>query len=410
MFARFKQIFRPHRDIWKILSFAINNWSNRYTGYMTQRRVAALAIVKIAACKAAINVNNNTDNKFQKKRIFSKDKYIMSLEGKAQHYLNALKVRWQHLQEVPGLFAYQLAKSRPNRILPGQYKFYTELNTDRTLKRRQPQTIETLSPKFKPKQFNFNKVDDLEVLMTIDNEQDMGSVQMIINKSPLSKYHTLICPDVKSNLVQRITPQALRFCITFLRNIDDDTMRMGYNSPGALASVNHLHFHLIHMPQKLYIDNVKLENLAGSYLYRTTQEMPIQALCVIIASNDNDEAILEKVNNVYKLTEWMCQKNIPHNLFVTQNRSPGKQGNLHIFIFARSTYCVNKDVTAFNVGFCELAGFIPLGNEEKMRNLSETVVVQRVQEITGNAMDSVYEQAKHIVNGTNSTWQLPFIN
>lgn len=34
------------------------------------------------------------------------------------------------------------------------------------------------------------------------------------------------------------------------------SFRIGYNSPGALASVNHLHLHLLYIERKLYLTEV----------------------------------------------------------------------------------------------------------------------------------------------------------
>ncbi|XP_064547380.1 GDP-D-glucose phosphorylase 1 [Drosophila montana] len=329
-------------------------------------------------------------------------KVSMSLESKAQHYLNALKVRWMQLHEIPGMFAYQLQEARQGRRLPGKHGFYGELNAERSLKRRVPQAIESLNPTFKPKQFNFNKVDALEVMMTIDKEKDNSEVQMIINKSPLTKYHTLICPDVKSNLVQRATLSALSFCINFMRSINDAAVRLGYNSPGALASVNHLHFHMVHIPRDLYIDNVELQPLAGDYVYRLKPESPTEAICYVITARDTEREVREKVGNLHRLTEWLCDNQLPHNLFITHNH---KSDDLRVFVFVRAKYCVTKDITAFNVGFCEMVGFLPLSDADKLQNMTEQMVIERIQDITGNAYESAYEQVKLIINGNiDAAW------
>ncbi|KAL7734052.1 hypothetical protein ACLKA6_011737 [Drosophila palustris] len=340
-------------------------------------------------------------------RTTSKVKYNSIIDSKAQHYLNALKVRWMQLHEIPGLFAYQLQDDRLSRRLSGRHGFHVELNADRSLKRRAPQTIESMRPAFKTNHFNFNKVNDLEVILTIDDIKDKVEVQMIINKSPLTKYHTVCCPDVKKNLVQRVTASSLSFCINFMRNIDDPDMRMGYNSPGALASVNHLHFHLLNLPQELYIDNVDLQELAGGYAYRLRKDSPTEALCFVFPAKDDEQQVLEKISAIHRLTEWLCDNNLPHNIFITQQRN---SDDLRLFVFVREKFCVSKDVTAFNVGFCELAGFIPLADEQKLHNLTEKIVLERIRSISGNAYDAVYVQVQHIVNGTSeSLWRQPFL-
>lgn len=92
------------------------------------------------------------------------------------------------------------------------------------------------------------------MLMKLKFQEDT-EISFIINNSPLTKYHTLICPNVERMLPQRITLDALRFCADFLLSLEGNHyFRIGYNSPGALASVNHLHLHLMLIEQKLYID------------------------------------------------------------------------------------------------------------------------------------------------------------
>ncbi|XP_043646756.1 GDP-D-glucose phosphorylase 1 [Drosophila teissieri] len=385
-------------------SFLKAGFSNRFS-----LKVATLMPLVIFRSADCTQKDDQDVKRPGRRRTMSKVKYETSLEGRAQLYLNAMKVRWDQLHNVPGLFSYQLQKSPQNRKIPGYWGFYTELNADRNLKRRRPQTIESLNPTFKHMLFNFNKVKAQEVIMTIDDAHGSPEVQMIINKSPITKYHTLICPEVGKNHVQRITRDALQFCITFMRSIDDKDMRMGYNSPGALASVNHLHFHLLHMPQDLYIDQAPLDELAGGYVYRLSRRAPTEGICIVFNENDSEEQVAEKVDQLYMLAMWMCRNNMPHNLFLTQDRRPGQSGNLKVFVFARSEYCVNKDLADFNVGFCELAGYIPLPDADKMENLTELQVLFRIRTITGNAPKAVYEEITNIVDGSQdlTLWDQP---
>lgn len=81
-------------------------------------------------------------------------------------------------------------------------------------------------------------------------------VLFLINNSPLRKYHTLVVPDVKANSPQVMTRQCLEVGLEIMKSTDDRTIRLGYNSPGALASVNHLHIHLLSLPQALYVEVV----------------------------------------------------------------------------------------------------------------------------------------------------------
>lgn len=81
-------------------------------------------------------------------------------------------------------------------------------------------------------------------------------VLFLINNSPLTKYHLLIVPDVKGNSPQIMTLKCLELAFEIMNSTEDKSIRLGYNSPGALASVNHLHLHLLCLSQELYVEFV----------------------------------------------------------------------------------------------------------------------------------------------------------
>lgn len=87
----------------------------------------------------------------------------------------------------------------------------------------------------------------------------------LINSSPLTRYHSLICPSLSDNLSQILTEQSIRFAVDVLRGFDDNCYRIGFNSLGALASVNHLHMHLMHIETDLFIENVVRMHARTSY-------------------------------------------------------------------------------------------------------------------------------------------------
>lgn len=82
------------------------------------------------------------------------------------------------------------------------------------------------------------------------------SVLFLINNSPLTKYHLLIVPEVKNNHPQVMTLKCLELAIEIMKSTDDKAIRLGYNSPGALASVNHLHLHMLYVERELYVEVV----------------------------------------------------------------------------------------------------------------------------------------------------------
>lgn len=110
-------------------------------------------------------------------------------------------------------------------------------------------------PKFDYDKFNFTKIDQREILFEKVLLNDIR-VSFVINNSPLTKYHVLIVPQLESCIPQVITKDCIEVALTIMSSTDDKAIRIGYNSPGALASVNHLHLHLVHVEHDLYIENI----------------------------------------------------------------------------------------------------------------------------------------------------------
>jgi diadenosine tetraphosphate (Ap4A) HIT family hydrolase len=81
-----------------------------------------------------------------------------------------------------------------------------------------------------------------------------------VNVSPLRRGHSLFVPDIGSIHKQGdLNPEALVQVIdlfSVLQNSPNETLIIGYNSPGAFSSVNHLHFHILNLPDTLIETNL----------------------------------------------------------------------------------------------------------------------------------------------------------
>lgn len=64
---------------------------------------------------------------------------------------------------------------------------------------------------------------------------------------------------------------------------------------------------------------------------------------------------------VHRMVDLFCRKSIPHNLFWTWGTHLG-QHLVKIFIFPRRRFA-DKIQSAYNVAFCELVGYVPVGGE-----------------------------------------------
>lgn len=227
-------------------------------------------------------------------------------------------------------------------------------------------------PKFNANEFNFNKIDPREILADVVIRGT--PVRCIINNSPLTRYHSLIVPDVEGNQPQVMTQQCLEVGLFLISTSRDRAVRFGFNSPGAHASVNHLHLHMIHVEQALYVETVKLRRLIDNLHSIEDERLPVKGFCLVLQDVEVD------ARKLFKLVEFCCTKVIPHNIFMTRSRVTEET---RVFLFPRSLekFGFDKLQTLFlNVAVCELGGFIPLGDEELFKTITEAYIVDRFQQ------------------------------
>jgi hypothetical protein len=112
-----------------------------------------------------------------------------------------------------------------------------------------------VSREFDAKMFHFGKVSPREAMAVVDEQPD-GTVVLaeptagaphvlLINVSPVCIGHGLLVPFIGQERSQALTSDALRVGLEMLHAEPSGRARLGFNSLGAWASVNHLHFHVV---------------------------------------------------------------------------------------------------------------------------------------------------------------------
>lgn len=129
------------------------------------------------------------------------------------------------------------------------------MNEQRTSLRRQPQSITSLRPEFDQDSFNFTKIRKDEHLFDLEFKGGRHRISFIVNSSPLTKNHCLVVPDLAKQSPQVLSEVAIEYSLALLAKLDSRRFRMGFNSPGALASVNHLHLHVVDVTKELFSEH-----------------------------------------------------------------------------------------------------------------------------------------------------------
>ncbi|XP_036391498.1 GDP-D-glucose phosphorylase 1 [Megalops cyprinoides] len=306
---------------------------------------------------------------------------------------NTLRSGWTKKMQQ-GLFRYTLADLR-TRILPGSYGFVAQLNILRGQERRKPQRILSIRQQFDAKQFNFNKINPEEIIFEmkkrcVDTEfkgsalcsyqngatGGLGRMFVVINVSPLEFAHCLFIPEPTLCLQQILTPSAIQIGIESVFLSSDPGFRVGFNSLGAFASINHLHLHGYYLDRELRIESASTETAVPEKGLHRLTDFPTGFL--FYTEGENLQAI---VGVICQLTDFLVERNIAHNLFLTRGCPPGKchrpmltRSGVRIIIWPRTPCFGAKEESAFNVALCELAGHLVIKSREDFENITENEV------------------------------------
>lgn len=156
-----------------------------------------------------------------------------------------------------GLFRYDVTLCE-TKVIPGRYGFIAQLNEGRHLKKRPTEfRVDQVLQPFDDNKFNFTKVGQEEALFRFEPSNDdmtryfpsapvmpeSNSPNIVaINVSPIEYGHVLLIPRIFDSLPQMIDHVSFLTALRFAKEAADPFFRVGYNSLGAFATINHLHF------------------------------------------------------------------------------------------------------------------------------------------------------------------------
>jgi len=212
--------------------------------------------------------------------IFTKFKHRLreKFEQKKQHYSSTLR-QGKPLHDAPDdmLVFLKLIAMGFNHLSTTVYRYtddwQLQFNQLRSLRPRRISgaTISSLMQSFDHKAFHFNKPFlNKEVLWSGDI--DGVPVKLLYNKFPFAPLHGLLVPAAEENFPQFLNSDMHHFtssvCYELGKNIAD--IAIAYNSYGAGASINHLHFQTFTMQQPLPVLKPHWQHNNGSTPYPAT--------------------------------------------------------------------------------------------------------------------------------------------
>lgn len=190
-----------------------------------------------------------------------------------------------------GLFRYDVTACE-TKVIPGNLGFVAQLNEGRHLKKRPTEfRVDRVLQPFDSAKFNFTKVGQEEVLFQFENSGSDDSYFLrsaavtvadrapnvvainvhpgpvpiylisnlctlsaellipvfdILKVSPIEYGHVLLIPRVLDHVPQRIDQESFLLALHMAAEAASPYFRLGYNSLGAFATINHLHFQVLY--------------------------------------------------------------------------------------------------------------------------------------------------------------------
>ncbi|KAM5555143.1 GDP-L-galactose phosphorylase 2-like [Rosa sericea] len=176
-----------------------------------------------------------------------------------------------------GLFRYDVTACE-TKVIPGQFGFIVQLNEGRHLKKRPTEfRVDKVLQPFDGNKFNFTKVGQEEVLFQFEASED-GEVQfhpnapidvenspsvVAINVSPIEYGHVLLIPRILESLPQRIDRESFLLALHMAAEAGSPYFRLGYNSLGAFATINHLHFQAYYLALTFPIEKAPTKKITS---------------------------------------------------------------------------------------------------------------------------------------------------
>ncbi|KAJ8616766.1 hypothetical protein MRB53_036138 [Persea americana] len=241
-----------------------------------------------------------------------------------------------------GLFRYDVTACE-TKVIPGEYGFIAQLNEGRHLKKRPTEfRVDRVLQPFDENKFNFTKVGQEEVLFRFEESEDaearyfenarMDSTNspsvVAINVSPIEYAHVLLIPRILECLPQRIDRESFLLALYMAAEAGNPYFRLGFNSLGAFATINHLHFQAYYLAVPFPVEKAPTRKIS-SVKGLSENEVKIYVLSdypvrgIVFEGGNALEDLADVVS-----TACIClqNNNIPYNVLISDS---GKR----IFLF-----------------------------------------------------------------------------
>ncbi|GAB2277760.1 Phosphate metabolism transcription protein [Dionaea muscipula] len=230
-----------------------------------------------------------------------------------------------------GLFRYDVTACE-TKVIPGDYGFIAQLNEGRHLKKRPTEfRVDKVLQPFDDSKFNFTKVGQEEVLFQFEASEDdevhfipaapvdaKSSPSIVaINVSPIEYGHVLLIPRILESLPQRIDHESFLLALYMAIEAGSPYFRLGYNSLGAFATINHLHFQAYYLAVPFPIEKAptqKITSMDNGVKISELLNYPVRGLVF-----EGGNSLQDLSDTVSDCCVCLQDHNIPYNVLIADS-------------------------------------------------------------------------------------------
>ncbi|KAJ9457568.1 GDP-L-galactose phosphorylase 2 [Diplonema papillatum] len=293
--------------------------------------------------------------------------------------------KWRGKADDPSVTRSAFSAWRGKRV-GGHLRLWAKYSGDHWKAKRggchAPAWVDVVGP-FDAAAFNFNQIAPAEVLFPVAADGRIAppggecasepAALLIVNASPMFLGHSLLVPARSRNFPQVLRADALGLAAAFIARSRRADARLCYNSLGAFASVNHLHFHYLCLAesQQFAVELAAKQHrrtflvhphAASIVTLGTIPGYPVHCLYVLHADEVSDSESWDAVHRfLFRLFEVLHSRRVPYNLVLT----PGR----FMYVCPRRNQACN--VGEYRMAVVEVFGCPVLQTEEAYEGVSE---------------------------------------
>ncbi len=241
---------------------------------------------------------------------------------------------------------------------------YNQLRSFRPARMSSTQDV-CLNTVFNPDGFHFDKA-FLKKEIFAEGKMNGRKISLLYNKFPFVEYHALLVLDKTQQHNQFLTKETLDYIFNLQKTCTTNIPELviTYNSIGAGASVNHLHFQVFieTMPLAIFLSDATHEDAAESYPahYRAFKEL----------------------NKCWGYLQQLHHTNTPYNLLFK---------NKKIICLPRKS--ATKTFSGFNVssyGWAEMAGVFTLNDIDIFNRISLETLLETIASVSAKKTSTMF--------------------